>query len=220
MTETLDLHELPLWKSYPGWSMPPLCTFITLALKFPDHRRHLLSAEATIDLAQRFWCHNCQQELVLPLIEIDRVMVLDIGKCESPSPWPDVRSQDEPLAPLMHDAYRALPLDGPITLFTATLGIQCEMNAKTGLVSTEDLQRFAAISNWLCDRGLLTAKTEGPVAVKLGVQRGKFHRGMLLLYVISDHSRNELNARLGLPLLVEEGDMPIELPATWELPQS
>lgn len=60
MEKIPDMH----WISVPGWTPPSQEALFWLAERFPAHQGHLLSHEATIDLALRFWCHDCQQELV------------------------------------------------------------------------------------------------------------------------------------------------------------
>lgn len=215
-----DSEVILRWLPWPGWTGLTKETAEWLVGHFPAHRGHLLSREATVDMGLRFWCRDCQKELAVAIFELAESANYRAPSFGEGPLVPSVLSQREELAPWLLSAYGELPAaeyKSPRTPM-ATLGMLCRMDMQTGVVAQADLRRFATIMNWLLQHGLVRASFGDPTAVKLAVQRGEFHRGMLVWVVSASKGMDELNELLGASLFVQEGALPTDLPVDWEPP--
>lgn len=256
------------WIPWPGYDPAPRHTLEALAELFPEHVNHRLSAEATIDLSRRFWCHECRESLQVSFMQMHQLAQegchLHTGFRVAPG-YDELRVKDltADLAPYLVDrckAFKQMELE-PVPVPEGVVGevvralhggkewnrpvdysqvryltIRCRMDYLTGHVAVADLKRFAQIVNWFADRmpinvgqadalgvrGFAIGKRflDGtmlapPVAMKLMVQQGEFHRGFMMWSLGSTYSPEELNWHIGGRVCVEEGEMPAALPVGW-----
>jgi hypothetical protein len=210
-----DIQPIPgksvVWRPWPGYTAAPRETIEFLATVFPEHEGHRVTAEATIDLSQRFWCYNCKGTFGLPLVGFPGLLGLSIGKRLAGAPdfhivnvkddvWPHL----EPTAQCITARQEGLSVPQNLRHLCRKI----RLNALKPQLDLSDARMLAHSVNCLMGAGLIETECMAlPVAMRLANMKGEFHRGMLVWLLSSRYSNAELNAAMGLRLFVNEGEL-------------
>ncbi len=123
-----------------------------------------------------------------------------------------VEDLDERIIPMLKTDLKAWEMEGTVHPTSRFLGALVYGD----VVSDGDLQRFAKVIDYLVDEGIFQKRR---LACVIGLPLAPIpktpQRWALFLYGYSVWSMEDINRKLGMPMIIGEGDLPDEGWPTW-----